>query len=160
MLVIRKLCKTLSSHPLLIPMQPHIGQQFFHPRHLRPTSRKAFVEDLVAACKHWKFYDERGLGSDDESDGSNVGPGAGLDHLDGVRRNGGVVLLSHSNGSVGHTWLLKDKPGMTKRNALVDPIVFCSWEGDICYNFCYRKARTVSRTLRNITLRKCTKCLK
>ena len=132
MLVIRKLCKTLSSHPILIPLQPQISQQFWDPRHLQPTPRKQFVGDLLEACKRWNFYNERGIVTPmrQDFDGDiNSDASERLDHLDGTRKNGGVVLLSHSNGSVAHTWMLKDVPGLTKRNALVDPVVFCSWEG-------------------------------
>lgn len=128
MLVVRKLCKTLSSHPILVPLQPQISQQIWDPDFLRPTPRKQFVGDLVDACRRWRFYDDQGVVSagkiDHEYDGADERKG-----LNGARENGGVILLSHSNGSVGHTWLLKDVPGLTRRNALVDPVVFCSWEG-------------------------------
>lgn len=140
MAVVRKLCTTLSSHPVMIPIQPHIGQQIFDQNHLRPHSRKQFVQDVTRACRRWGFYDENGLTQySKKNEGSGFRTGS---QLDGQTRNGGVVLFSHSNGSVGHGWLLKDKPGMTKRNALVDPIVFCVWEGDVCYNFCYRQPYT------------------
>lgn len=131
MLVIRKLCKTLSSHPVLIPLQPQISQQPWDPRHLYPTPRKQVVGDLVDACRRWRFYDDQGVTSpvQAEHDNDESDTGDRLDRLDGPRENGGVILLSHSNGSVAHTWILKDVPGLTKRNALVDPVVFCSWEG-------------------------------
>jgi hypothetical protein len=172
MAVIRKLCKTLSSHPLLIPIQPHVGQQIFHSRFLEPDRRKQFVHDIERACARWGFYNKDGLVTQIEQAVPEQIEEAAiqLDHLDDPRKNGGIVLLSHSNGSVGHAWLLKDKPWMTKRNALVDPIVFCSWEGgkllsqatlmitsdliilltipDLCYNFCYRKPYTVSADIR------------
>lgn len=39
--------------------------------------------------------------------------------------------------------VLKDCPGMTRRNTFIDPVVFCLWEGDVCHSFCYRKPVTV-----------------
>jgi len=50
----------------------------------------------------------------------------------------GLICVSHSNGSYAHAWLLKENPGLIKRNCFVDPVTFCSWEGDVCYNFVYR----------------------
>ena len=31
---------------------------------------------------------------------------------------------------------------MVKRSCFVDPVTFCSWEGDVCYNFVYRPCTT------------------
>lgn len=131
MSVIKKLCKTLGSHPLLIPLQPAISQHFFHKRHLRPYARKEFVRDVAAACERWGFFSDQGISQvapDNKTDRHELEPRR-EHHLCGRRDKGGVVLLSHSNGSVGHAWLLKDKPEITKRNAFVDPIVFSCWEG-------------------------------
>jgi hypothetical protein len=76
------------------------------------------------------------------------------------RPSGGVILMSHSAGSIPHGWreslrdahvqfvddhqpVIKDCPTLAKRSAFVDPVVFCLWEGDVCYNFCYRDPKTV-----------------
>lgn len=40
--------------------------------------------------------------------------------------------------------VIKDLPSLAKRSVFVDPVVFCLWEGDVCYNFCYREPKTVS----------------
>lgn len=60
---------------------------------------------------------------------------------DGPKGRGGVSLLSHSNGSVHHGWVLKDAPELVRRSCFVDPVVFSLWEGDVCFSFCYRKPR-------------------
>jgi hypothetical protein len=97
--------------------------QVFHPRHLVPLNRPETVTGIKLACQRWGFFD-------DEKDGSP--------------RNDGIVIVSHSNGSVGHGWILKDCPTIAKRSAFMDPIVFCLWEGAVCERFCYRSPRTVS----------------
>lgn len=63
---------------------------------------------LRAACERWGFW----------------APGQ-----DGRTGYGGVSMLSHSNGSVHHAWVLKDAPEMVRRTCFVDPVVFCLWEG-------------------------------
>jgi hypothetical protein len=73
----------------------------------------------------------------------------------------GVTILSHSkyvlaspslyplsdwislSGSYVHAWMLKEYPHLVKRSCFVDPVTFCSWEGDVCYNFIYRAPMTV-----------------
>lgn len=39
----------------------------------------------------------------------------------------GVTILSHSNGTIVHAWLLKDCPDLVKRSCFVDPVTFCRW---------------------------------
>lgn len=102
---------------------------------------------------------DAGFGDDGKE--KSDGPGLRL-HRDGQRKKisrRGIAVLSHSNGSIAHGWLIKDCPEMILRNVLVDPVVFCLWEGgefdpwsylsrsadaipfatDVCYNFCYRE---------------------
>ncbi|WWD04281.1 hypothetical protein V865_002349 [Kwoniella europaea PYCC6329] len=117
-LLIKHLITSLPTHPILLPLSPHTSQSLFHHRHLRPWGRKEFVGAMKRICTQWEFWDE---------------------HSRSSSGRGGVSLLSHSNGSVSHGWLLKDCPNLIKRNTFVDPVVFCLWEGDVCYNFCYRK---------------------
>jgi len=50
----------------------------------------------------------------------------------------GITLLSHSNGSYAHAWMLKSYPEFITRSCFVDPVALCSWEGDVCYNFVYK----------------------
>lgn len=38
--------------------------------------------------------------------------------------------------------MLKSNPEFIKRSCFVDPVTFCLWEGDVCYNFIYRKCVT------------------
>ena len=33
--------------------------------------------------------------------------------------------------------MLKNHPELVSRSCFVDPVTFCSWEGDVCYNFVY-----------------------
>ncbi|WWC92942.1 uncharacterized protein L201_007905 [Kwoniella dendrophila CBS 6074] len=117
-LLIKHLISSLPTHPILIPLSPHTSQSLFHHRHLRPWTRAELVENMKEICTKWGFWDE---------------------HARSTSSRGGVSMLSHSNGSVAHGWLLKDCPSLIKRNTFVDPVVFCLWEGDVCYNFCYRK---------------------
>ncbi|RXK38174.1 hypothetical protein M231_04548 [Tremella mesenterica] len=120
--LVRHLIKSLPTHPIVIPLAYHTSQAFFHPRYLKPWSREEMVGSIKGICKRWQFWDE-------DSEG------------------GGVSLMSHSNGSVGHSWILKDCPALARRNVFVDPVVFCLWEGDVCYNFCYRKPSTAMELL-------------
>ncbi|QRW02217.1 alpha/beta hydrolase family protein [Ceratobasidium sp. AG-Ba] len=50
-----------------------------------------------------------------------------------------ITFMSHSNGSVPHAWMLKTYPQLLRRNCFVDPVTFCLWEGDVCYNFVYKR---------------------
>lgn len=38
--------------------------------------------------------------------------------------------------------MLKSFPEFIKRSCFVDPVTFCSWEGDVCYNFIYQPCVT------------------
>ena len=44
--ILTHLLNELPDQPLVIPLQPHISQDFFHPRHLHPISRVEMVEAL------------------------------------------------------------------------------------------------------------------
>ncbi|KAF8529187.1 hypothetical protein BU17DRAFT_37601 [Hysterangium stoloniferum] len=110
--LIRMFFTVLPSRPILIPLQPHISQDIFHPRFLEPLSGRESVEGLTAAIHK--------LGWEDS----------------------GVDILSHSNGTFFHSWMLKAKPEFVKRSCFVDPVTFCSWEGDVCYNFIYQRCVT------------------
>ncbi|KAL1407461.1 hypothetical protein Q8F55_006894 [Vanrija albida] len=117
-LLVHHLVGSLPTHPLLIPIPHYTSQAIFHKRFLRPWSRTEFTSAIKSACERWGFWTEGVNGEPDQ---------------------GGVSMLSHSNGSVHHGWILKDVPSLTRRNTFVDPVVFCLWEGDVCFNFCYRK---------------------
>jgi hypothetical protein len=51
--------------------------------------------------------------------------------------------MSHVSGSVPHAWMLKAYPQLLQRNCFVDPVTFCLWEGDVCYNFVYKRPTDV-----------------
>ncbi|WVQ79387.1 hypothetical protein IAT38_001484 [Cryptococcus sp. DSM 104549] len=140
-LLIKHLIKSLPTHPLLIPLSPHTSQALFHQRHLRPWSRAELVGAMKTICRKWGFWD-----GPEGDDGERVEEGE-----EGEERReevvGGVSMLSHSNGSVGHAWLLKDCPSLVRRSTFVDPVVFCLWEGDVCHSFCYRRPTTALELL-------------
>ncbi|KAF8663421.1 hypothetical protein AX16_000992 [Volvariella volvacea WC 439] len=118
--------------PILVPLQPQISQDFFHPRFLKPMPRHEAADSLAALLL------ELGWVEDTDIDG-----GEG-DTTPTPDENGlsGVTIVSHSNGSYTHAWMLKSYPHLVFRSCFVDPVTFCSWEGDVCYNFIYRPART------------------
>ena len=40
--------------------------------------------------------------------------------------------------------MIKAFPHLISRSCFVDPVTFCLWEGDVCYNFFYKTLTTVS----------------
>ncbi|ORX37879.1 hypothetical protein BD324DRAFT_578355 [Kockovaella imperatae] len=133
-LLIKHLLESLPTHPICVPLAVHTSQSIFHERHLRPWTRRELVPAIKNICKKWGFWEQ------------------GVEEW-GVRKDrsaGGVSLMSHSNGSTAHGWILKDCPELSRRNTFVDPVVFCLWEGgdvDICHSFCYRKPSTALELL-------------
>lgn len=107
--IIGRLLHAHPDRPVLVLRQPSISQEIFHPAHLQPMGQREMVDAM------------HGL----------------LDKLGWTAR--GVTVLSHSNGSIPHAWLVKECPRIVKRSCFVDPVVFCTWEGDVCHNFVYRK---------------------
>lgn len=88
MRLVMRLMASLPDHPLMIPLQPHTSQVVFHSRHLRPWSRTEFLKRMKRVCTDFGFWHEgSGAGTKEESE-----------------QWGGVSILSHSNGSVAHTW--------------------------------------------------------
>lgn len=124
-LLVKHLVHSLPTHPILMPLAHHTAQAIFDPRFLKPWNRPQLVSTLVKACERWGFYDPS--------------------KPEGQR--GGVSMLSHSNGSVHHGWVLKDAPWLVRRSCFVDPVVFSLWEGDVCFSFVYRKPRTALEVL-------------
>ncbi|KAI0310804.1 hypothetical protein OF83DRAFT_1153676 [Amylostereum chailletii] len=104
-----------ADRPLLIPLQPHISQNLFHSRFLTPLGRKATAQSMRA------LFIELGWTQDEE-------PREDLTDDDAAKRRG-VTILSHSNGSFVHAWILKECPELVTRSCFVDPVTFCSWEG-------------------------------
>ncbi|TIA95779.1 hypothetical protein E3P96_03759 [Wallemia ichthyophaga] len=70
--------------------------------------------------------------------------------LNGVLRRVGATstdIVSHSFGTIAHTHILKDAPGLVRKSVLLDPVTFCLWEGDLCYRFLYRVPQTAMELL-------------
>ncbi|KZS98053.1 hypothetical protein SISNIDRAFT_436884 [Sistotremastrum niveocremeum HHB9708] len=107
-LLLSELFSKLPDHPVLIPLQPHISQDIFHPHFLTPKPRVETVRTFTAVIEQLGWHEK------------------------------GVTCISHSNGSYAHAWLLKECSHLIKRSCFVDPVTFCSWEGDVCYNFVYK----------------------
>lgn len=38
----------------------------------------------------------------------------------------GLTVVSHSNGTIVHGWLLKVVPELVKRSCFIDPVTFCT----------------------------------
>lgn len=86
-LLIKHLVQSLPTHPILVPLAHHTAHAFFHERHLRPWTRTELVETIKGICRRWGFWEEPRTGMCQRK--SDIG---------------GVSLMSHSNGSVGHGW--------------------------------------------------------
>ncbi|TFL05853.1 hypothetical protein BDV98DRAFT_560740 [Pterulicium gracile] len=120
---------SFTDRPILIPLQPHISQDIFHPRYLTPLPRREAVKRYTSLITKlgWTSDIALGMGEDDSSFSVS---------------GRGVTVVSHSNGSYLHAWILKENPFMVSRSCFVDPVTFCGWEGELCYNFLYRPSRT------------------
>lgn len=128
-LVLHALLPRSENRPLLVPLQPHISQLIFDPKFLTPKGRHEMSNSMAAL-----FVKLGWVNDEDEQEKAVDVPK-------------GVTVLSHSNGSFVHAWLLKAHPGMIIRSCFVDPVTFCSWEGDVCHNFLYRRPATVRAVL-------------
>ncbi|KAL1946843.1 hypothetical protein VTO73DRAFT_14947 [Trametes versicolor] len=129
--------RSLPDYPILVPLLPHVSQEILHPRFLRPMGRTEMTTCLAGllAKLGWADLDDP---SSDASDSEEKDPGNWRKASDSLRTPKGVTMLSHSNGSFSHAWMLKTYSQMITRSCFVDPVTFCSWEGDLCYNFIYR----------------------
>jgi len=125
-IIITRLLRRFSDRPLLVPIQPHVSQRIFHGTYARPLSVRATVEGIVGAMRKHGFVPE-----DDGSYEATIGD-----------PKPGVTILSHSNGSFPHAWMVKAFPHLISRSCFVDPVTFCLWEGDVCYNFFYKTCTT------------------
>lgn len=142
-LLFTHLYETITDRPILILIQPHISQDIFHKNFLRPMDRRETSQRLASLIEAlgWTHVDHRqrlntetrvaALDEDEKEMTKAV-----------VEEGKGVTILSHSNGSYVHAWMLKEHPHLVTRSGFVDPVTFCSWEGDVCYNFIYRAPMT------------------
>ncbi|KAJ7180173.1 hypothetical protein C8R43DRAFT_912794 [Mycena crocata] len=137
--MISSLHQEFPDRPVLIPIQPHISQAIFHPHFLDPISRHDLADRLAGLMRELGWVDFVSKEGDDfaskESDDLLTDP-------TDVPTTRGVTMLSHSNGSYLHAWCLKRYPELISRSCFVDPVTFCSWEGDACYNFLYKQCST------------------
>ncbi|KAF8165274.1 hypothetical protein B0H34DRAFT_649014 [Crassisporium funariophilum] len=138
--LISDLVKAFPGRPILIPLQPQISQDFFHRDFLNPLNRHQMAKGMAELLEKLGWVTlgaenekARNMECEDEKDAMSVS-------FEESQR--GVTLLSHSNGSYTHAWMLKGYPEIIARSCFVDPVTFCSWEGDVCYNFFYRPAKT------------------
>lgn len=98
--------------PVLIPLQPWTSGDILSPRFLRPW-RAPESAALIRAMIERHGFDECG-----------------------------VSVMSHSMGTILHTWLLKHMSDLIQRSILVDPVCFQLWAPHLCYRFLYKKANT------------------
>ncbi|KAM0751691.1 hypothetical protein T439DRAFT_300689 [Meredithblackwellia eburnea MCA 4105] len=99
--------KTLKNRPIMILLQPNISMSFFSRGYLDPLEQHSTAAGLKRVAQKYQF---------DKS---------------------GLTVLSHSNGTMVHGWLLKASPELCLRNCFVDPVCFCLWEPYVAYNFLY-----------------------
>ncbi|KAJ8519372.1 hypothetical protein ONZ45_g3679 [Pleurotus djamor] len=132
---IMRLLDQFTDRPIFILLQPHISQDLFHPSYLKPMNRNETTQRLASLFSSLGWVDTfDDLDDDDDADAQSVASSLILSK--------GVTFISHSNGSYCHAWMLKNYPHMVSRSCFVDPVTFCSWEGDVCYNFIYRPCTT------------------
>lgn len=53
-----------------------------------------------------------------------------------------IDVLSHSYGSLVHSWLIKSLGSTIRRSCFVDPVCFQLWVPFVCFNFVYKRAST------------------
>lgn len=97
-----------ASYPILVPLQPWISYEFFSPRFLRPWQHEEAANVVRSILE--------------------------LHQFDKCK----VHVLSHSMGTIVHTWLLRTWSSLIARSVFVDPVCFQLWEPHICYRFLYK----------------------
>lgn len=92
-LLISKLFTNFTDRPLLIPLQPQISQDFFHPRFLLPSTRHQMADGLAKvfsnlgwACLNTGFDEDPETESDEKE----------RVEQDSLQSKRGVTMLSHS----------------------------------------------------------------
>ncbi|WFD29606.1 hypothetical protein MSPP1_000615 [Malassezia sp. CBS 17886] len=96
--------------PLLVPLQPWIGTGLFSRRFLKPWGPDEAASTVRRMCEQH-----------------------GYDRC-------GVSVLSHSMGTIVHTWLLTRVPDLLQRSVLVDPVGVQLWMPHLTYRFLYKEA--------------------
>ncbi|GAA6010902.1 hypothetical protein JCM11491_004592 [Sporobolomyces phaffii] len=105
--------RSFRDRPIVVLLQAHISMSFFERAYHQPPDQKTLTESLERTMKRLKFD-----------------------------RAGGATVLSHSNGTIVHAWLVKHAPELCARNCFVDAVCFCLWEPFVCYNFLYSQPKT------------------
>ncbi|KAF9478994.1 hypothetical protein BDN70DRAFT_807742 [Pholiota conissans] len=145
------LLKHYPDRPILIPLQPQASQNIFHPNFLKPFSRHEMANRLAALLRklEWvKVWDEdKELCRTEACDELSEEELAGVEVKESLAGSAylsqrGITMISHSNGSYIHAWMLKGHPELIGRSCFIDPVTFCSWEGDVCYDFLYQPCVT------------------
>lgn len=100
------------THPLMIPLQPHTSQNIFSRHFLKPLGHHEMVRCLRKAMRKLHWDDC------------------------------GLQILSHSMGTIVHSWLLKSLGTKVKRSCFVDPVCVRLWIPDVAGNFVYLKPQS------------------
>lgn len=93
-LVITHLFETFSDRPLLIPLQPQISQNIFHPQFLKPMTRHQTADRLARLMENlgWVQLDEPTEGDTSEESEEEREISSSLLG----KRSNGVTMISHS----------------------------------------------------------------
>ncbi|GAA6047697.1 hypothetical protein JCM3770_001724 [Rhodotorula araucariae] len=105
--------RALRRRPVLVLLQPHISMSLFSRGFLDPVEQEQCAAGLERVLRKHAF-DERA---------------------------GGCTVLSHSNGTIVHGWLLKEHPHLVARSCFVDPVAFQLYEPWVCFNALYAPAK-------------------
>jgi len=104
--------KDFEKRPIAILIQPHLSMSIFDSAYLNPPEAKTCARAFRVMALARGFA------------------------------KCGTTVLSHSNGTIVHGWLLKNEPDLVKRSCLIDPVAFILWEPTLPYNFLYTAARS------------------
>ncbi|KAN0063190.1 hypothetical protein ACQY0O_004354 [Thecaphora frezii] len=103
---------TFAGRPILILLQPSISQAIFSRHFLRPFGH----HEMTAAFR--RIVAAQGWEAS------------------------GVAMLSHSYGSLVHSWLIKSLGSVVRKSCFVDPVCFQLWVPYVCGNFLYKRVET------------------
>lgn len=142
--IITHLVEKFPTRPLLVLLQPHISQNIFHSRYLKPMSRHEATHRLANLLLRlgWadldpEFNDNKTTDIEEKEVETTLTEGGkkGVTMLSHSKSVLCEILLhltlisSHCSGSYCHAWMLKSYPEMITRSCFIDPVTFCSWEG-------------------------------
>ncbi|CAO1618630.1 unnamed protein product [Parajaminaea phylloscopi] len=99
--------KLAETHPLMIPLQPHTAQNVFSKHFLHPLGHHEMIRCLRKAMRKLQWDDC------------------------------GIQVVSHSMGTIVHSWLLKSLGTKVRRSCFVDPVCVRLWIPDVAGNFVY-----------------------